>query len=612
MKKIVDLLKKTLYVLSSAQKKLCILIFLMTCFGSLLECMGVSVIIPLVYVIQSPETIIESTYVSSITWLNFMSYRQWVILLISLVICIYVLKNLYFIFQSWVRVKFSCKIQREMSVKMLVSLLSRGYQYFLSINYGEYARSVSSDAVAIYGVINAIFRLLSESLTILLICIFMFVTDYQLAVSMAVSSLICVGLIYGVFRKRIYDAGLKQRKYNALTGQAMNQAYAGVKDVILFRKQKYFVYEYEKNCIESQKAQCSQTIGSESPSYIIEAICVSGLMISVGYKVAFQGAGAEYIAVLAAFAVGAFRILPSLGKISTALNQITSLIPQITALYESVRLAEKYANERPELTVTYDIEDSRIISRGNRYTFKNAKPMLNNEKFQNNVELCDISFAYEEELGDVLHNINLKIQKGDAIALIGESGSGKSTLVDVLLGLLSPQSGYIMMDGVDISTIPEKWSSTIGYVPQTVFLCDDTIRRNIAFGECEDDIDDDLIFEVLEKAKLLDFVNSLPEGVNTDVGDRGVRLSGGQRQRVAIARALYHRPELLVLDEATSALDNETEADIMDAINILYGKVTLIIVAHRLTTIKQCDYIYEVKNGNLIPKKREDVFGKLP
>lgn len=609
MKRIKDLLGKTLYVLTPVQRKLCILVFLMTCIGSLLECLGVSVIIPLISVIQDPEVIRGNALFQKSEWLISLDYNQIITLIVILVIAVYVLKNLYFILQSWVRVKFSCKIRREMSVKMMTSLLSRGYQYFLNVNYGEYSRSVSGDASAIYDVINGVFRLASETLTITLIALFMFVTDWQLALAVLALSLICLVLIYFIFRKRVFRAGIRNREYYAKTGQAMNQSYYGIKDVMLLQKQKYFIYEYEKNNIETQKALCSITVGSESPSYIIEGICVSGLMLAVCVKVVFMGSGPEFIGILAAFAVGAFRILPSLSKISGALNQLTSTIPMMSALYDNVVKAEEYAREHPEaaLFAQNTKNTTKLISRGTTFDFDEKKTVFSSGKFKDKLELKNVSFAYDTEYGNVLDNINLTINKGQAIALIGESGAGKSTLVDVLLGLLVPNSGEILIDNTPITSNPEKWASTIGYVPQSVFLCDDSIRKNVAFGERDEDIDDELVMDALTKAELHDFINSLPEGLDTEVGDRGVRLSGGQRQRIAIARALYHRPEILVLDEATSALDNDTESAIMSAINSLYGQVTMVIVAHRLTTVRNCDVIYEVGHGAITEKDKSTI-----
>lgn len=228
--------------------------------------------------------------------------------------------------------------------------------------------------------------------------------------------------------------------------------------------------------------------------------------------------------------------------------------------------------------------------------------------FKKQVVVKNVRFKYKKAKEPVLQNISLTITKGESIALIGASGAGKTTMADVMLGLLHPESGTVEMDGIDIFSMPKHWAKIIGYVPQMVFLTDDTIRNNVSFGLTRDEIDDDRIWHALEQAQLADFVRKLPKQLDTIVGERGIKFSGGQRQRIAIARALYNEPEILVLDEATSALDNETETAVMEAIDALQGQKTLIIVAHRLTTIRNCDKIYEICDGHAIERAKEEIF----
>lgn len=614
MQQINNILKKTLYVLDKPQKILCVFVFLLTCIGAAFECLGVSAIIPLVSAVQDPGLIMDSAFFKSHPSLLSLTYNQVIGIIGAGVILLYIAKNLYFIFMSWIRVKFSGKIGREISVKMFASYLSRGYEFFLNINYGQFCRGVVGDASAVSSVIFSIFSLVSEILTIACICIFMLFADWSIALVVLILAIICVLLIFFLFRKKMFEVGVESRKYSIKIDQALAQSFLGVKDVLLLRKQKHFIGEYERNKIEVQKLECKQTVAKESPAYIIEGICVSGLMLAVCVRIILRGTDPHFIAVLAAFAVGAFRVLPSLGRISSALNTLTGLLPSIDALYEHVLQREEYVREHPE--ASFIVADKKLkwglISRGAQYSNDDAfreegKHVPNEDKFHTSLELRNISFKYSEELGYVLRNVNLTIKKGQAIALIGTSGAGKSTLADILLGLLIPQEGGVYMDGDKITNIPERWAATIGYVPQSVFLADISIRENVAFGERVENIDDDRVREALERAELKEFIDSLPEGMETAVGDRGVRLSGGQRQRIAIARALYHRPEILVLDEATSALDNETETAIMSAIDSLQGQVTMIIVAHRLTTVRNCDVIYEVNQTGLTVRDKNEV-----
>lgn len=608
MKKFQIVIKQMIYILNKPQRILCFLVFLATCMGSFLECLGVSVIIPVVNVILNPQGIMDSSIVKSSSFLSSLSDKEMVIGIISLVIIIYLLKNLFFVFLSWLRIKFSCKIQRETSIRMMKSYMGRGYRFFLDNNYGELNRGVTGDTISVYEVLYTGFRLVSEVLTIVLLCVFMFITDWSLSLSMVIVSTVCIVLIYYVFRKRMYYAGREWRKYRVKTEQAVHQAFQGIKDILVLRKQAYFVGEYEKNQVNVQVMQCKMTVGQESPAYVIEGLCVSGLMLTVGLKVVFGVGNTEvFVANLAAFAMAAFRILPSLGKISVSLNQVLSNVPSINAVYENIREAENYALQHPEILFE-DAEDTKLINRADRVTSVTSQKIENVEtKFENSVEIKRVSFKYNDDMDYILKNIDLEIKKGQAIAFIGASGAGKSTLIDILLGLLIPQCGAVYKDGVSITENPEDWANTIGYVPQSIYMLDDSILANVAFGENIEDIDVNKVWEAIERAELGDFVRSLPSGIETFVGDRGVRLSGGQIQRIAIARALYHKPQILVLDEATSALDNDTEAAIMSAIDSLQGQVTLIIVAHRLTTVKNCDVIYEVGNQSIKECNKRDI-----
>lgn len=612
MKKLKDLLQRMLYILNRFQKILCVMVCGLTIIGSILECLGVTIIIPMVNVIISPEALMNNKYISQIPLIVNMEYKGLVLLIVGGVIVMYIFKNAFFIFMAWFRVKFSCKIQREISIRMMESYMSRGYQFFLDKDFGELNRGVSGDTLGVYNALNAGFRLFSDAMTIVLICAFMFIADWSLALMMIAVSVVCVLLIYFVFRRNMYTAGIQTRSYSAKASQALVQAFSGIKDVLVLRKQKYFIDTYERNTIQVQLAQCKTVIGQESPTYIVEGLCVLGIMAIVGLRIASGANSKEFVSVLAAFAVGAFRILPCLGRISISLNQVTNALPSINAVYQSIKEAEEYADKHPEVKFIRE-KSSKLIDKRNKEILdgnKNIKVKTNvsdDEKFHSEVELRDITFTYSDKLDNVLEHVNLTIKKGQAIAFIGISGAGKSTLVDILLGLLTPSFGEILMDGTKITDIPEVWSNTIGYVPQNVFISSATILENIAFGEDMNEIDEERAWEAIDRAELGTFIRSLPEGVMTKTGDRGVRLSGGQRQRIAIARALYHRPEILVLDEATSALDNETEAAVMSAIDSLQGQVTMIIVAHRLTTVRNCDCLYEVGNKTIVKKDTREV-----
>ena len=324
------------------------------------------------------------------------------------------------------------------------------------------------------------------------------------------------------------------------------------------------------------------SVASESPAYIIEAACVTGMIVAVCFKVIFSSDVETLIPQLAAYAIGAFRILPSLGRISSSFNTMIYSIPSMNATYENVYEANQFEKN-------YD-------SNGNG----NREEKL---ELKDAIRIKNVCWKYSEDGRAILEDININIEKGTSVAFIGQSGAGKTTLADIILGLLHPQKGDILVGGKSIFESPHEWANLVGFVPQSVYLIDDTIRNNVAFGIDEEEIDDEQVWYALEQAQLADFVSTLPEGMQNIVGDRGIRLSGGQRQRIAIARALYKNPEVLVLDEATSALDTETESAVMEAIEYLQGHKTLIIIAHRLTTIQNCDVIYEIKESHAYLKK---------
>lgn len=611
MRKFKDVIVKLMYILNRQQKMLSILVLVVTCLGSILECLGVSMIIPVVNAILMPEALINSELFQSNIFLKKMDYSSLVILVTGATIIVYLLKNTFFICLSWVRIKFSCKIQREISIRMMESYMSRGYQFFLERSYGELSRGIDGDPATINTTIYAGFKIISDSVTIVLLCGFMFITDWSFSLAMMAVSVICILLIYFVFKRKMAVAGEQNRAYRAKTSQALLQALQGIKDVLMLRKQRHFIREYEINKAHVQNTQCRQIVGTESPAYIIEGLCVSCLMLVVAIKVV-SGVGqtTEFIADLAAFAIAAFRMLPCIGRISASLNQVITSLPCIDAIYDNIKETEKFAQIHPELNIqknSVSVLISRIDSRDYK---KVARDEEIQKIFKKSVELKNITFRYNKEQDNIIENLNLKIDKGQAIALIGASGAGKSTLVDILLGLLIPQQGGVYLDGVPITKEPELWTKTVAYVPQSVFMSSGSVLENVAFGECKDEIDLERAWEALERAELAGFIKQLPSGIDTLVGDRGVRLSGGQRQRIAIARALYHRPEILVLDEATSALDNDTETSIMSAIDSLQGQVTLIIVAHRLTTVKNCDVIYEVCDKGIIVREKSEIFGK--
>ena len=585
--------EKLTYVMNRQQRLYGVIVLLMSMLGAVMELFGVSAVIPLIQAMVSPQQLMKNRAVSFFAGLFHVenNFHAIIWMLCIGIIFIYILKNGYLIVLSWARAKYSNKIMRELSVKVMRSYMKREYEFFLKNNINELVQGTNGDAGGVYGVIYQGLRMIEEGATIVVIGIFILMTDWIMAAGVLVVALLSLLLTLGYMRERMRNLGTQSRSLGTRLNKYMLEAYSGIKDIIVMHRQSFFVNNYEQQYIKVQSNATATVMGNEIPAQLIETISVAGIMVAVAARVTHVADPAAYVAQLAAFALAAFRILPSLGRISNAFNSFVFSIPRLNRMYDNIRkvdAAEEEWNKKIALASEGKEKDDHI-------------------KFKESVDVVDACWHYSGAKEDVLHGLNLHIEKGTSIGIIGSSGAGKSTLMDVLLGLLRPQSGSVNVDGRNIYEIPLSWSRMIGYVPQTVYLTDDTIRNNVAFGIDYDKIDDEMIWQALEKAQMADFVKGLEKGLDTHVGDRGVRFSGGQRQRIAIARALYYDPDILIFDEATSALDNETETAVMESIDALHGTKTLILVAHRLTTIANCDYVYEIKNGVAVRRDKEEV-----
>lgn len=591
LKSVQDVWNKLQYILTPKQKRLSILVFIMILIGAVLETLGVSIIIPLVQAMVSTEQLLKNEVVAQVAdKLNITTGNQLIAVISGGVIIIYILKNLYLICLSIVRVNYASHIRCELSMRIMRAYMKRNYAYFINMKTADMIRGVGYDCSGVYEVIFQSFKMLTEAITVACICAFIIYTDAFMAFGVIIILGVSLVSLIAVFRKRMKRLGDDSRACASESNRFLFEAFQGIKDVFIFKGRQYYVEHYGKYYRRQQQIEANKTVAAESPTFFIEAVSITGLIIVVCLKLLTGTDASSFIPQLAAFAVAAFRVLPSIGRISSSFNQFVFMCPTVTAVYDNLKEFEKY--------------EARGIGLEMNEKVSEALP------FAKEIRIEGLSWKYDNSDKIVLDNLNLTIPKGVAIGLIGQSGAGKSTLADILLGLFVPQSGTIEIDGVSIIDNLERWRNTISYVPQTVFLRDDTIRNNIAFGIEESQIDDRKVERALEQAQLKSVVDELPDGINTYMGERGIRFSGGQRQRVAIARALYNDPEILVLDEATAALDNDTEAAVMEAIDALHGHKTLIIVAHRLSTIQKCDKIYEIVDGVAVARDKNEVIKK--
>lgn len=589
VKKVFDAIHKLRFILSREQKIYCVIVFVMSLISAFFEILGVSIVMPLLMVIMNIDQLKENALaVTVFDFFHATTNTQIILLICCGIAVIYIAKNAFSIFYVWVSAKLSSKIRRELSLKVFEAYIEQGYGYFANSNSSLILRGISSDPDSVQIIVSNMFLLMVRLITVLCIFVFIVVQTPYIALILLLFAAGSFGISELVFKNRMEKYGEQQRYYSSLARQASLEAIQGSKEVFACNRQNYFTEEYRRCMAKYDNACANASVGAVAPTHILEALCVSGVVFAVAFQAMGNGNAEDLIMKMATIAIAAFRLLPYLGVIMGSANTIIYNAPGLGAAFDTIYYVEQLKKEK---------------------TKKNSDLQLD-VRFQKEVQIEDLSFSYEGNSVKVLDKLNMKIKKGTSIGLIGTTGAGKTTLADLVLGLYKPQSGKIYMDGIDVEDIGENWHQITGYVPQSIYLCDASVRRNVAFGIEESKIDDDKVWKALEMAQIKPFVESLKDGLDTRVGEWGVKFSGGQKQRIAIARALYSDPDILVMDEATAALDNETEKAVMESIEALQGIKTLIIVAHRLTTIKQCDEIYEIVGGKAVRRMAEEVFGE--
>lgn len=582
------MIKKVNYILDRTQKWKLIILLVIIFVGAFVELLGVSSIMPLINVATDPSAVENTWYLAMIRdFFGFTEVKQVVVFLSVFLIGVYIVKNIYITMQYNVQYRFIFNNQRRLAVKMMNAYMHQNYLFHVSRNVAELQRNVTEDVNGFYTVVLNILQLIAEISVCVVLVIYLMSTDIMTTIVVA-TLILAFAIFFGiVFKKVLVKKGQENRQVSIRLTKWVLQSFSGIKEIKVMNKEKFFLDNYDKTYKRFTVLQRQQTMLSFISRPTMETMCICGLLITLVVKMMwFDEDITNFIPSLSVFAIAAFRMLPSFNRISGYLSAIMFNKAAVDVLYEDLK-------EIDELKINKTVSDAtnaRVIS-----------------KFSKGIDVKDISFQYPNVDKWVLKNLSMHIEPNTSVALIGASGAGKSTLADIILGVLEPQHGTVEVEGMDIKNNLTAWHQCIGYIPQTIYLMDDTIRANIAFGLDKEQIREEALWKAIKGAQLEQFVKSLPKGLDTIIGDRGVKLSGGQRQRIGIARALYSQPTVLILDEATSALDNETEKEVMEAIDGLKGTRTLIIIAHRLTTIKNCDVIYEVKDGGIIRKNYEEI-----
>ncbi len=561
--------------MSKKQRRQAVAVLLLILVGSFMELLGVSVILPFIQAFMEPQTLEGRWYVRMISSVFHIKDQENLLVFLGVLIAlVYIVKNVFLSFVAYVRSRYSSALQRSLTVEMLSSYMERPYSFFVESDIGVLLNGVNLDVTGVHNFILTFFIFVSEITTVILIFVYLVSIDRFLAFGIMFLAALCATLLTLMVKKTISRLTIAMRTANKKRSRFVVQIINNIKDIIVFDKRELFIGQYEEECRVFSEAQAKSDFINTLPERIIEAICVSGIFIFIIFRIKMGTGTVEFISSMSVFAMGAFRMLPLVSRVSKYIQIFIRTRPMVEETYNNIRNARTHMEE---VRLATSATDRRDIG------------------FRNELAVRDIDWKYEKGNEKVLNGLSLDVHKGDMIGIIGESGSGKSTLGDILLALYTPQAGGIYMDGTDIREIPKVWRRTVSYVPQMLLLFNASIRFNISFSD--DKKDDEELWRILGEVSMDSFVRSLPEGLDTNVGDRGIKLSGGQRQRIAIARALYSKPEILILDEATSALDTETEAAVVGSINMLAKKMTLIIIAHRLSTLKSCNRIFRIENG---------------
>ena len=563
-------------LLDDRQRRSAGVLFLLMIVGMVFETIGVGLVVPVISIMMQGSTAEPQSYLlAKLVSIKDLTQTQIVMLVMIALAAVYFVKNIFLAFLVWRQTRFAFLLQEVLSRKLLDRYLNQDYIFHLQNNSSILMRNATSEVNLFAQTVGCILVIGTEFLVVLGVsCLLIAVQPVGAILVVAILG-ISGGLFYRATRSKVTAWGQERQFQEGMRIKYLQEGLGGVKDSLLLGRAQYFLDKYKIHNAGSARVSCAQAVLQQMPRLWLELLAVIGLSVLVIAMIEQSSPMETIVPTLGLFAAAAFRLMPSANRLLMNFHALRYGVPAIDTLYR-------------EFT---SVPSSPELKEEGADRFKG---------FENDIQLQNICFSYPNTETETIQDLSLSIKKGACVGLVGTSGSGKSTLVDIILGLLSPSGGRVLVDGSDINLCIRGWQNQIGYVPQSIFLSDDSLRKNVAFGLNSDSIDDAALARAITAAKLDEFVASLPAGLETQVGERGVRLSGGQRQRIGIARALYHDPSVLILDEATSALDTMTEVGIMNSIDSLRGVKTIIIVAHRLSTIEKCDWVYRLEKGRVV------------
>lgn len=572
-------LKKLFYILPKGDAIKFFVLFVLMLIAAVLEVAGIGMIPAFVAIVADPERVLSVEWLQPlINMFNITNAQELLIWGSAALVGIFIFKSIYIIVFNYFEANFIYNRRYTISYRLMRSYMQAPYTFHLQRNTAELLRNISQEInVLVNQVVTNILMMGREGIVTLAILIFLFTVEPLITILVILLSGFGAGTFIALNKKKMKEYGEEELERRTEMIKAVNQGLGGIKEARVLNRENEFIEKFRIEALKSTRLMAYLRFIQQIPRPVVETTAVLGMLMIAVLLVWQDRSMGAIIPILTLFAMATVRLMPSVQQLITMYTRLRYNIVSLDPIYNDLKELAEYNTQ-----------------------FNKDRENDNQLQLNDCIEINNISYHYPDSDVHALENISLVVPKGKAIGFVGSSGAGKTTIVDLILGLLKPDEGEILIDGIDIQQNLSAWQKNLGYIPQSIYLADETLRSNIAFGIPEEDIDEEKVLNAVKLAQLETMIERLPDALDTVIGESGTRLSGGQRQRVGIARALYYNPEVLVMDEATSALDNITEKQITNAIESLKGERTLIMIAHRLTTVKNCDMLYFMEDGKIV------------